>query len=97
MTRKQSISISIAVFLLFSLLFFIIFSEHGLVDLNMLKKERDQLVEKNEILRNENLILSAEIDRLQHDPKYIESIARQELGMVGQDELILKPQSSPKP
>ena len=97
MTRKHSISISIAVFLLFSLLFFIIFSEHGLVDLNMLKKERDQLVEKNEILRNENLILSAEIDRLQHDPKYIESIARQELGMVGQDELILKPQSSPKP
>ena len=97
MTRKQSISISIAVFLLFSILFFIIFSEHGLVDLNMLKKERDQLVEKNEILRNENLILSAEIDRLQHDPKYIESIARQELGMVGQDELILKPQSSPKP
>jgi len=97
MTRKQSISISIAVFLMFSLLFFVIFSEHGLVDLNMLKKERDQLVEKNEILRNENLILSAEIDRLQHDPKYIESIARQELGMVGQDELILKPQSSPKP
>jgi cell division protein FtsB len=97
MTRKHSISISIEVFLLFSLLFFIIFSEHGLVDLNMLKKERDQLVEKNEILRNENLILSAEIDRLQHDPKYIESIARQELGMVGQDELILKPQSSPKP
>ncbi len=97
MTRKQSISISIAVFLMFSILFFIIFSEHGLVDLNMLKKERDQLVEKNEILRNENLILSAEIDRLQHDPKYIESIARQELGMVGQDELILKPQSSPKP
>lgn len=97
MTRKQSISISIAVFLMFSILFFIIFSEHGLVDLNILKKERDQLVDKNEILRNENLILSAEIDRLQHDPKYIESIARQELGMVGQDELILKPQSSPKP
>ena len=97
MTRKQSISISIAVFLMFSILFFIIFSEHGLVDLNILKKERDQLVDKNEILRNENLTLSAEIDRLQHDPKYIESIARQELGMVGQDELILKPQSSPKP
>ncbi len=97
MTRKQSIFISATVFLLFSLLFFIIFSEHGLVDLNMLKKERDQLAEKNEIFRHENLILSDEIDRLQHDPKYIESIARQELGMVGQDELILKPQSSPKP
>ena len=97
MTRKQSIFISVAVVLLFSLLCFIIFSEHGLVDLNTLKKERDQLVEKNERLSYENLTLSAEIDRLQHDPKYIESIARQELGMVGQDELILKPQNSPKP
>ena len=97
MTRKQSIFISVAVVLLFSLLCFIIFSEHGLVDLNTLKKERDQLVEKNELLSYENLTLSAEIDRLQHDPKYIESIARQELGMVGQDELILKPQNSPKP
>ena len=97
MTRKQSILISVAVVLLFSLLFFIIFSEHGLVDLNMLKKQRNQIAEKNEFLSHENLTLSAEIDRLQHDPKYIESIARQELGMVGQDELILKPQSSPKP
>ena len=97
MIRKQNIFISFAVVLLFSLLFFIIFSEHGLVDLNTLKKERDQVVEKNELLSYENLTLSDEIGRLQSDPKYIESIARQELGMVGQDELILKPQSSPKP
>jgi cell division protein FtsB len=97
MTRKQRIFIAVSVFLLFSLLFFIIFSEHGLVDLNILKKERDQLTEKNELLSLENLSLSEEIDRLQNDPKYIENIARQELGMVGRDELILKPQSSPKP
>lgn len=97
MTRKQSIFIAVSVFALFLLLFFIIFGEHGLVDLNLLKKERDQLVEKNEILNHENLTLSAEIDRLQHDPKYIENIARQELGMVGQDEFILKPQSPTKP
>jgi cell division protein FtsB len=97
MTRKQSIVFSVAVLLLFSLLFFIIFSDHGLLDLNMLRKERDQLAEKNQLLNHENLTLSDEIDRLQNDPKYIENIARQELGMVGRDELILKPQSSPKP
>lgn len=97
MTGKQSILIAASAFALFSLLFFIVFGEHGLVDLNSLQKERDQLVEKNEILRHENLTLSAEIDRLQHDPKYIEKIARQELGMVGQDELILKPQRPAKP
>ena len=85
MTKKQNILIPAAVFLLVSLLFFIFFSEHGL------------MAEKNELLSRESITMSSEIDRLQHDPKYIESIARQELGMVGQDELILKPQNSPKP
>jgi cell division protein FtsB len=97
MTRKQNIFIAVALLLLFSLFFFIIFSDRGLMDLNMLRKERDQLAEKNQLLNRENLTLSDEIDRLQNDPKYIENIARQELGMVGKDELILKPQSSPKP
>ncbi|MGD8882556.1 MAG: septum formation initiator family protein [Desulfobacterales bacterium] len=97
MTRTQGIFLSITVVLLVSLLFFIIFGEHGFIDLNILKKERDQLVEKNEQLSRENLSLSVEIDRLKHDPKYIENIARQELGMVAEDELILKPQKLPHP
>jgi cell division protein FtsB len=97
MTRTQGIFLSITVVLLFSLFFFIIFGEHGFLDLNTLKKERDQLAEKNEQLSHQNLSLSVEIDRLKHDPKYIENIARQELGMVAEDELILKPQRLPKP
>ena len=97
MTRTQGIFLSITVVLLFSLFFFIIFGEHGFLDLNFLKKERDQLAEKNEQLSHQNLSLSVEVDRLKHDPKYIENIARQELGMVAEDELILKPQRLPKP
>jgi cell division protein FtsB len=97
MTRKQGVFLSIAGVLLFSLLFFIIFGEHGLIDLNTLKNERDQLAEKSEQLTRKNLSLSVEIDRLKHDPKYIENVARQELGMVGEDELILKPQGLPEP
>jgi cell division protein FtsB len=31
---------------------------------------------------------------LRHDPAFIESVARHELGMIGEDEIILKPQSS---
>jgi len=97
MTRTQGIFLSVTVVLLVSLLCFIIFGEHGFMDLNILKKERDQLAENNERLSHQNLSLSVEIDRLKHDPKYIENIARQELGMVAEDELILKPQSLPKP
>ena len=95
MTRKQRVFLSIAVLALVSLLFFIIFGEHGLIDLNSLKNERNQLTEKSEQLTLKNYSLSVEIDRLKHDPKYIENVARQELGMVGEDELILKPRSMP--
>jgi cell division protein FtsB len=95
MTKKQGILFSIAIFLLLSLFFFIIVSEHGLADLIFLKKERDRLVEDNERLRQDNLSISVEIDRLQHDPEYIENIARRELGMVGEGEIILKPQNPP--
>ena len=97
MTRKIGVFLSIAGVLLFSLLFFIISGEHGLIDLNTLKNERDQLAEKSEQLTRKNISLSVEIDRLKHDPKYIENVARQELGMVGEDELILKPQGLPEP
>ena len=96
MTRKQSMFLSIGVVVLFSLLFFIIFGEHGLIDLNALKNERDQLAAKSEQMTRENLSLSVEIDRLKHDAKYIENVARQELGMVGEGELILKPRSIPQ-
>ncbi|MEJ2727988.1 MAG: septum formation initiator family protein [Deltaproteobacteria bacterium] len=95
MTRKQSVFLSVAVLVLVSLLFFIIFGEHGLIDLNSLKNERNQLTVKSEQLTLKNHSLSVEIDRLKHDPKYIENVARQELGMVGEDELILKPRSMP--
>jgi cell division protein FtsB len=97
MTQKLNILLSVSVLLLLALLFFIIISEHGLADLRSLKKERDQLVGENEKLTRENQAISIEIDRLKHDPGYIESIARQELGMIGEDEIILKPQNSAGP
>ena len=55
------------------------------------------LVEENEKLTRENQAISIEIDRLKHDLDYIESIARQELGMIGENEIILKPQTAPEP
>lgn len=97
MTRKQRVFLSVAALILCSMLFFIIFSEHGFIDLKNLKNERDQLVNNNKQLTQKNLSLSTEIDRLKHDPEYIENVARRELGMVRKDELIIKPQHLPKP
>jgi len=97
MTLKQNILLSISVLLLLALFFFIIVSEHGLADLRFLKKERGRLVEENNNISRENQAISVEIDRLKHDPVYIESIARQELGMIGEEEIILKPRNSAEP
>ena len=96
MTKTQSIFLSIAILMLAALFFFIIVSEHGLADLIFLKKERSKLVEENERLTRENLSIGIEINRLKHDPEYIENVARKELGMIGEDEVILKPQSQPE-
>jgi len=96
MTKKHNVLLSISVLLLLALFFFIIVSEHGLADLRFLKKERDRLVVENQKLTGINQATSVEIDRLKHDPAYIESIARQELGMIGEDEIILKPKHAPE-
>ena len=94
MSTRQTIFLSIAILTLFSLLLFIMFSDSGLADLFKFKSERDRLLQENARLKRENLSLYRTIDRLKHDPEYIESIARKELGMIKKDEVILKPKTS---
>jgi cell division protein FtsB len=87
---KQNILMAIVILSLFSLLLFIGFGENGLADLNLLQTERDSLLKKNEELVQKNLSLYREIERLKNDPKYVEDVARQELGVIGKDEIIFK-------
>jgi cell division protein FtsB len=89
-STKHSILLALAILVIFSMLLFIIFGEKGLADLHLLKVERDGLLKKNAELTKENLALYHEIERLKNDPKYLESVARQELGVVGKDEWIFK-------
>jgi cell division protein FtsB len=95
MSRKQGILVSAAVLLILSLLFFIVFSERGLADLSLMKKERDRLSSQNRLIIQENISQGVEIDRLKNDPSYIESVARRDFGMIGQDEIVVKPQRPP--
>ena len=79
---------------LFPMLIFILFSDKGLSDFFALKSERDRLLQENMRLKKENDALYRTIERLRNDPEYIESVARKELGMIGKDEVILKPKHS---
>jgi cell division protein FtsB len=96
MTKKQGLLLGATVAFIIALLFFIVFSERGLADFNLMKKERDRIYEQNRQITQENLNLGVEIDRLKNDPKYIESVARKDFGMIGQDEIVVKPQRPPE-
>lgn len=90
MSSKQKILLSLSILIIFSLLLFIIFGDNGLVDLNLLKRERDGLIEKNARITINNLSLYREIDRLEHDSGYIEDMVRRELGLIAEGEVIFK-------
>jgi cell division protein FtsB len=67
---------------------FALFGEKGV--LRVIQSGRQKAVLKEEVRRLEevNSALHKEIDALRSDRRYIENIARRELGMVKQDELI---------
>lgn len=90
MTTKQNILLSMVILILFSLFFLIILGDDGLVDFVLIKGERDRLVEQNKKLNQKNFVMYREIDRLKNDPKFVENVVRQELGVIGKDELIFK-------
>ena len=90
MNLKQKILFSIAMSVIFFMFLLIIFDDNGLADLNVLKIKKESLVIKNKELTRENLFLCRKIDRLKYDAKFIENVARQELGMIGKDEVIFK-------
>ena len=82
-------------FLVLASVLLIVWSPTGLLHLRQLHVEHQQLLQKNDILEKENHHLYEEINRLQKDPDAIEGLARQELGLVREGELIfhfVKPQ-----
>jgi len=85
--RKRRILILILISLLIfgSLTFF---GEKGIFHLFGLQKELARIKDKNPKLEEENQKLKEEVKRLQSDRRYIEEIARKELGMVKEGEII---------
>ncbi|MBU1053139.1 MAG: septum formation initiator family protein [Proteobacteria bacterium] len=61
-----------------------------MLELNQLKEERDNIIERNKELALNNNSMYNEIKRLKDDPEYIENIARRELGMIKKNEIILQ-------
>jgi cell division protein FtsB len=89
MNLRPKLVIGAALVVLVHLLALIVFGDNGLVELSSLRSREALLIQQNEIIENENVRLYRTIRRLKDDPVYIESVARNELGMVGKDDLVM--------
>ena len=67
----------------------LILNPRGLFQWRELQREYLELMRKNQALDQDNRLLYQEITRLRNDPKVIEHLAREELGLVREDELII--------
>jgi cell division protein FtsB len=95
MGLRQKILLTVAALFLFSLGALIILGDNGLSELNRLRQERDGIVADNRNKSRENLSLYREIERLKSDVEYIEDVARNQLGVISKDEIILKIKVNP--
>jgi len=89
MTLDRKWLIAAAAVVLFNLMLVIVFGDNGLVELSRMKDRQRHLAAGNETLARENVSLYRIIGRLKDDPVYIESVARHELGMIGNNDVIL--------
>ena len=73
-----------------TLLIIFLFGNHGLYQLYILKKERNSIQEKINLLREEKIALEGEKTKLQTDNKHIEEIARERYRMSKKGERVFK-------
>ncbi len=70
--------------------FFIVFGNRGLLDNQRLKEKLAELRAENARLEAVNGTLRREVVLVREETRYIESVARQELGMVKRGDLIYR-------
>jgi len=77
------------ILILLSLLFIIALGDRGAVDLYHLKLEKDDLQRDNVELEKKNQERYRDVERLRNDLEFVEDIARSELGMTKEDEVVV--------
>ena len=82
---------------LFALLVHDIFGTHGFIAMRRTQKEIEQIRNDINRINSENKSLADQVNSLKTDPKAIERIAREEMGLARPGELIFKLPDSGKP
>jgi len=87
----------ILILALFALLLHDIFGAHGFIAMRRTQKEIADIQDQIGKINTENKSLTDQVNSLKTDPKAIERIAREEMGLARPGELIYKLPDSAKP
>jgi cell division protein FtsB len=82
---------------LFALLIHDVFGPHGFIAMRRTQKEIEQVREQIGKMNDENKSLTEQVNSLKTDPKSIERIAREEMGLARPGEMIFKIPDTAKP
>ena len=87
--RRQLLYIGVFLVVLI-LLWVLIAPKKSALHLVKAKQELEAIQAENKRLEEENEVLREEIDRLKHDPTYLEEKARKEYGLLKKNEMLYK-------
>jgi cell division protein FtsB len=68
--------------------YFSLFGEKGVIKIIQLRRERDRILADVNRIQDENKTLQEEIKRLREDSRYLESVARRDLGLIKENEVL---------
>ncbi len=90
MKTSHKFALAVVGLVMIGLVGLILFGQNGYRDYLHLKEQKDMLTMKNRTAEEANRLLRQRVERLRDDDKYIEYIARKELGMIAGDEVVYK-------
>lgn len=85
--RKKFISL-LFILILLALLAVTVFGQRGLLHMTRLKEELRRFEASNQKLQEENMVLKKQIEQLKNDRRHLEDLARDEMGLAKENELI---------
>jgi cell division protein FtsB len=93
--RRRFILLTVAGFFAVYFIFSFVFGDSGLLSYFRMERTKGKLNHEIEDLRQKNAELKNQIEALRSDPQYIEQIAREQLGLVKDGEIIYQFNDTP--
>ena len=88
--KRRYTYLIVLVFMILLIAYYTIFGERGILKTRKLGRNLENIRASTQRLKEENEGLKREIRLLQEDDDYVEKIAREELGLAREDEIIYK-------